>query len=42
MNIDKDIKFLKEWLEMSEDDYRNNTRVVKLKLQRVLQAIRRQ
>lgn len=42
MNIDKDIEFLKEWLEMSEDDYRNNTRVVKLKLQRVLQAIRRQ
>lgn len=42
MNIDKDIEFLKEWLEMPEDDYRNNTRVVKLKLQRVLQAIRRQ
>jgi len=41
MNIDKDIEFLKEWLEMPEDNPRNNTRVVKLKLQRLLKAIKR-
>lgn len=41
MNIDKDIEFLKEWLSMPDDDPRNNTRAVKLKLQRVLGAIKR-
>jgi hypothetical protein len=41
MSIDSDIKFLIEWLNMPEEDPRNNTRVVKLKLQRVLNAIRK-
>lgn len=40
MNIDKDIEFLIEWLNMPEEDFRNNTLVVKRKLKKVLSAIR--
>lgn len=36
----KDLQFLREWLEMPEDHYRNNILVVKRKLKRVLEAIR--
>lgn len=38
--LQRDIKFLREWLEMPDNDYRNNILVVKRKLSRILQAIR--
>ena len=38
--MEQDIKFLKEWLKMPDDDYRNNILVVKRKLEKVLKAIR--
>ena len=38
--LQRDIIFLREWLEMPDNDYRNNILVVKKKLSRILQAIR--
>lgn len=38
--LQRDIIFLREWLEMSENDYRNNILLVKKKLKRILDAIR--
>ena len=38
--LQRDIKFLREWIEMPDNDYRNNILVVKRKLERILQSIR--
>jgi hypothetical protein len=38
--LQRDIKYLREWIEMPDNDYRNNILVVKRKLKRILQAIR--
>lgn len=38
--LQRDIKFLREWLEMPDENYRNNILVVKRKLKRLLEAIR--
>jgi len=38
--MEQDIKFLKEWLNMPEGDYRNNILVVKRKIEKILKAIR--
>lgn len=38
--LQRDIIFLRKWLEMPDNDYRNNILVVKRKLSRILQAIR--
>ena len=38
--LQRDIKYLREWIEMPDNDYRNNILVVKKKLKRILDAIR--
>ena len=38
--LQRDIKFLREWLEMPDNDYRNNIMAVKRKLRRLIEAIR--
>jgi hypothetical protein len=38
--LERDVKFLREWLAMPDENYRNNILVVKRKLKRLLEAIR--